>query len=470
MNSSTKGRLKLPAMASLWYILSSAISRGIGFLGTPLFTRLLSPEEYGIYPLYGTWQGLLSVIITLDIGGGAIYRALQSHSERKNEVVSTALGLITASFVLFCALYFAFFGFLSRFIHLGRIDMLMMFLQIYFSAVIGLYLGRARYEYRYRTVAAVNIILSLLVPSVSVLLIIGAGLGGRGRIYGALFATAAVAFPILFKIYDGRMRIFDKEIWLQLLKISLPLIPHYLASSLILRIGEIAVGQLHGSEALAKYSVALSLGLALNVVSNALISALSPWIIRKLKAGRLAEIRSTVPLLAKIISLLCLLILAFAPEAIAILTPPEFHDALIAVYPLELSVIPMFISGLLVSGELYFERSALSSLPSILSAALVAILSLTLLPRLDYRSASLFVLLGYVLLASLNSLLFKRLSGSLPFSVRELLSIALFTTVYAFLSFLLRDVFLSRVILAVPILLLLFTLGRSGLKQVREIS
>lgn len=43
--------------ASLWFLVCSFIQKGISVISTPIFTRLLTPEEYGLFqccPIYGT--------------------------------------------------------------------------------------------------------------------------------------------------------------------------------------------------------------------------------------------------------------------------------------------------------------------------------------------------------------------------------------------------------------------------------
>ena len=66
--------VRLPARAGIWGIISSVVARGVGVVGTPIFTRLLTPAEYGLYPLYTTWAALIGVVATMGLTGSAIYR------------------------------------------------------------------------------------------------------------------------------------------------------------------------------------------------------------------------------------------------------------------------------------------------------------------------------------------------------------------------------------------------------------
>ncbi len=467
-NIKNKINLKVPAKASVWYVVSSVIARGIGALSTPIFTRLLTPEEYGLYPLYSTWLGVAGVVLTLELTGGVVYRGLQKYENNKSEFISSAFGLFLSIFISFCALYFAFNGTINSITGLSTFITSLMMLEIFANTSIAFYTARSRFEYRYKSVAALNLISALGIPFISILFILLTELKSEARILGSCIALSLVGVFALYKTVKDSRVLFNKDIWAFLLKFNLPLLPHYIATSLIIRVGEITIGKSFGTEALGKYSVAMSLGMALTVVTGGVMSALSPWLLRKIRAKEGERVRDLLLLLTKGLCLLCLVLLAAAPEALVILAPPAFRSALPAVYPLALSVIPIFLSNALTSAQMYFDRSAITALPSIATAAVSIALSLILLPRIDYRFVSVFVLISYALLTLLSGMVYKRLSGERPLHVKETLTAFTLTLGYAALLFLFRDVLLSRIILALPLLPSLFVLGRQALGKIKE--
>lgn len=460
--------LRVPAKATSWYIASGAIARGIGALTTPIFTRLLTPAEYGLYPLYNTWFGVFSVIITLELTGSAIYRGFQKYSDCKEEFTTAAFGLLSVVFVGFCALYFAFHGFLGRITGLSTVVTFFMFAQIFSSAVISLYLARARFEYRYKAVAALNILSAVLIPFISVILILLINSKAEGRIYASTAVTVILALPITVMIVRRSDKFFNKEMWSYLLLRSVPLLPHYFATALILKSAEISIGRAHGTEALGQYSIALSVGMILTVVTGGLLSALSPWILRKIRDGAIGRMRDFLLLLTRALALFSLLILAFAPEIIAFLAADGFREALPSVYPLEISVILSFLSGAVMSGCAYYEKSMLSSLPSIGAAITSVLFSFLILPNIDYRFAGVFALISYFILAALTSLVFKKLSGEFPMYLKKVALVLLLTAAYAAVLFIFRGVLLSRIMLALPIFPLLFISGKDILAVIKE--
>jgi len=461
-------KMKLPAKASIWYIAAYSLQRSVGVLGTPIFTRLLTAEEYGLYPLFNTYLGIISVIATLEITGGIALRGMQKFSDRKAEFLSASLGLIATVFSIISVLYFAFRERINALTGLPTAISALLLGQIFVNAVINLYTGREKYEYKYKSVAFLNILLALGAPVISVLFIVLTKYRAEARIFGGFISTAAIALPLLFIIIREGKSLFSLTVWRYLLRMSLPLLPHYVSAAAILRVGEIAVGRMHGTEALGRYSVAMSLGLSLTMITNGLISALSPWVLRKIRASDFSAVRDMLYLLSSGLCLISLLLLSVIPETVKIITPPDFHSSLIAVYPLALSAVPMFLSSITLQGEMYYERGAMSSLPSVIAAAVSTLFAFTVLPHVDYRFVSLFALLSYIILFFLNALIFKRLSGEYPVKLRATVTTYAFAVLYAAILCVLRDATLARIILAIPLLPILFTVGMKVYGKVKE--
>nr|MBQ8890433.1 oligosaccharide flippase family protein [Clostridia bacterium] len=463
-----RAKIRIPARASIWYIVSSAFAKSVGVVGTPIFTRLLSPAEYGVYPHYTTWFSLFAAIATLELSGSVIYRGLQQFSYKKAGFISAATGLSLCSILVFSLLYFTFSAIFGNFTGFGAGMMSLMLIHIALNSIVNIYTAGCRYEYKYKSVALSGGLVALCTPVLSFLLIRGLGFGGVGRVLSAAVVTGSVAIFFLYRIISHSRGLYNREIWRYLLKTALPLLPHYVSTALILRIGEIVLRRAHGNEALAKYSVAMSVGLSLTVITNGLLSALAPWMLRKIKSAELSVVRELLYSSLKGLSLICLLILTVVPETIGIIAPAAYSDALVAVYPLALSVIPMFLSGAVVSCEAYFERGAATSLPSLVTAALTLISTVIVIPRVDFRFSALFLLLSYLSLAGLNILLFRRLSGENPIPIRRSVALFLFTLVYAVGLLLLRESLVPRLLFALPLIPALVGVARNVLPIIRE--
>ena len=60
-------KMPLGVKASFWYTVCSILQRCISVFTVPLFTRLLSTEQYGLLALYQSWTGIFIIFTTLNL-------------------------------------------------------------------------------------------------------------------------------------------------------------------------------------------------------------------------------------------------------------------------------------------------------------------------------------------------------------------------------------------------------------------
>lgn len=53
--------------SGVWYTVANFIMKGIGFITTPIFTRLLSHSEFGLYSNYASWLQTFTMFVTLNL-------------------------------------------------------------------------------------------------------------------------------------------------------------------------------------------------------------------------------------------------------------------------------------------------------------------------------------------------------------------------------------------------------------------
>ena len=98
MRNNTKYLLKNVGLLTL----SNFGSKILVFLLVPIYTRLLSTEEYGIYDIYLTTITLLIPILSLNIVEAVMRFALDKKIE-KSKVLSIGIKIVIKS-ILYCAI------------------------------------------------------------------------------------------------------------------------------------------------------------------------------------------------------------------------------------------------------------------------------------------------------------------------------------------------------------------------------
>ena len=53
--------------SGVWYTLSNFLVKSIGFITTPIFTRLLTKEDFGLYNNYLSWLAIITIIVTFNL-------------------------------------------------------------------------------------------------------------------------------------------------------------------------------------------------------------------------------------------------------------------------------------------------------------------------------------------------------------------------------------------------------------------
>ena len=79
--------------ASFWFTICSVLSKGMAFLTIPIFTRIMTTEEYGYVTLYNSWLLIITTICTLQVTYGGFYNGMIKFRKKKEQTSSPSSGL-----------------------------------------------------------------------------------------------------------------------------------------------------------------------------------------------------------------------------------------------------------------------------------------------------------------------------------------------------------------------------------------
>ena len=454
LSFTVKKKIGEKTSSPLWSVASNFVARGVTFIFTPIFTRLLSPDEFGIYSLYVSLMGIFTVLTTLEISGSVMYRGLAKFSgEERAGYLSSALGAILVLNISSLALYIIFRNFFNDITSLNTHLTVFLFLQVFLNAALGVYFADKRYAGEHKTVALVNIGMGTLSPILALLFIY---LGGEGesRIIAPLVSSAIFTVPVIFCIIKRGRRIFSREVFSFLFKITLPMLPHYLSLSLIAQVDKIIIARSFGEGAVGKYSAAYSTGFLLSLISSGLLLVLTPRTMRKQKENRNEEVKSELFAAGKIIIYATLAFLTIAPEVFYLVTAREYYEAMPVVYPIALSVVFLFLANSASNCLVHYERPFLITKNSLIAGAVCIVLSLMLIRVFGYIGGAYVTLFSYILLFALNNKTLKKISCS-SLSINYSYKFWGLLFVYSSLVYIFRFSFFARLLLLSALILVL---------------
>ena len=90
---------------SFWFTICNFLQRGIALFTVPVFTRLLTTQEYGICNVYFTWAEIFIVFTSLQIPYEGLNNGLIRYEEDKDGYTSAAAGLILVITLLVSGVY-----------------------------------------------------------------------------------------------------------------------------------------------------------------------------------------------------------------------------------------------------------------------------------------------------------------------------------------------------------------------------
>lgn len=450
--SADKRRLPEGVKASVAYTVCSILQRCLSMVTMPLFTRILTQEQYGQYTLYSTWMNIFTIFITLNLAYGSFSKAMVRFEENRCGYVAAVQNITLVLAGLFLLLYLPLRHIWNPLLELPTPLILLMVGEIVFQCALLCWYGQRRFENKYKGVVAVTLTVAVLAPALAFLLVRSSDAKGYARIlgYSSVNIIAGLVFFILALVRGkGGLK---KEYWKYALFFNIPLIPYYLSQVVFNQSDIIMIEHLTGpnsTDNVAMYGVAYNLATLMTFVLNAVNGSYVPWLYGKIRENRGEDNRPVANGIAILMAFLLLSVIAIAPEFIDIMADDSYEAAVWVVPPVAMSILLLFYAQLFINVEFYYEEKKMLVWASIGSALLNIVLNALLIPVFGFVAAGYTTLASYVAFALCNYIAIRKVARreqlSLNyFDLRSLIFIFLIFMVLSFLAMLLYNLFWIR--------------------------
>lgn len=442
--------LPVEVKASTAYTICSILQRSLSFITLPLFTRLLTTEEYGQSTVYNSWMSILTILLTLNLPYGSFNTAMVKYEKNRDGYISSINGLCTVFAAVFLfVVYLPFFTVWNKAFELPTFMMAFMVVEALFNNATQLWMGKQRFEFRYKKVIAVTLLTSIASPVLSFVLVINTHEKGYSRILGNSIITIVCGLVLYLRCLHNSKRLYDKEFWKYALSFNIPLIPYYLSQTIFNQSDRIMISHMVGTDKAAIYGVGYSLALVLSFVLNSINNAYVPWFYGKLKEGKGTENRKISLYIALLMAVLLLGVIAAAPEIILVMAGQKYKDAMWVVPPVAMSLLLLFYAQLFINVEFFFEEKKLLVIATGGAALLNVVLNYLCIKEFGFVAAAYTTLASYVVFAVCNYFSYKRTAkkhGIEPNMYNEKLLVVLFLVfiILGFLAMSLYDFFIAR--------------------------
>ena len=451
--------------AGIGYTISNYFVKGLTFLTIPIFTRLMSTSDYGLYSTFTAYENILFIF-----SGLAIHTSYKNarykygipsegvdQGKDYNSYVSVTMLMIVINSILMLIIANLFSESIGNILELERLPLNLLILYSAASAIITCFNADVALKYQFRSflkISAVNAIGNILLSIILVLTIFSEN-RYIGRILGSTIPICGVAVFILIK-YIKVARPQNGRAFLKWgINYSLPIIPHGVSQVILSQFDRIMIKKMIGDSVAGIYSFAYNIYTIISVTIQSLDNVWNTWFYEQMNKNNYDEIKEKSGLYMLGMLTFTSVLMLISPEIIKLLGPEEYWEASYCVVPIVAGGFFSYLYTLPSAIEYYHEKTKYIAVGTMSAALINIVLNLISIKRYGYVSAAYTTLVTYLLWFIFHYVLAWKIQGKCLFSNK----IVLFCTGFIlFLNFIVIC-FINNVWLRLVLALIIFIIA-----------
>ena len=320
---------------SVTYLVPVVVGNLVPIVTLPIFSRLLSAEDFGAWALANAYSVVVAGLATVGLQSTYDRNFFEYRSrEQAGQLLYSVLAFSVVAYVAFGLLTWFWRGPITRLLVGDLAYSNVLVCAFATSAVAGLkayYLTYLKNGEQAAAFSAYTIAERLLSAVLQVLLIAWVGLGVMGLVVGQLAATAAVLFVVASRTTAFPPFALAAGPLLDSLRLGVPLLPRFLLVSIGNNVDKILIGQIASLGGVGIYSVGQRVANIAFTYMTALQNVFTPRVYRHMFAGgpdaaRLIGLYLTP--FAYVTTVISFLIALFSEEILTLVAPESYHGAI----------------------------------------------------------------------------------------------------------------------------------------------
>lgn len=435
--------------SGIWYTVGSILTKAIVFLALPLFTNILSTEEFGIFATYNAYEIILSVFVSLGISGTvrAAYNDYKNDFERYISSITIPILIISIGLIIIDGIYAICFrdGYISLFI-------LALILNCLGNSVREILSSRYVILNQYKQNLLMSLMMSVLNIGISYYLCLSAFSEHKelGRIWGTVFASVVVAILFMSAQLKRNSKVIWPKAWKYAFVVGTPLILHLLSVSVLGQSDKLMIQHFENFSAAGIYGAMATIILVPQAILSSVDNAWAPWFFNIVTQDRKPEIQREIQNFnGRIVWIFAIIIILFqivVTEIVHLMVSSEYRIGQDLLYIFSISVFVNFLYIFAVNVEYYYKKTGKISLYTLISAVCNIVFNIIGIMLWGYIGAAYATLLSRILLLVLHSKEAKILSGYPTLNVNTVFYSFFVVSVAAFIAYLIKDMVIIRVI------------------------
>lgn len=383
----------------LWQLGGKFALQGIAFFTTPIFTRILTPADYGLTALYGSWETIVSLFIGLQTLKAIRNARIKLAPEKMDSFLSSIMTISVISFMLFLCAAFFFNGFFSKILGLRGDLVILLVVHSFCLYIISFFIEKLDQNKQVEKSALLSFSQSCAAIILSMLFVLlSKNNKAVAKIYGNALPIIFYGATLLFVIYHKGRCLWNRE-WNKFCFIySFPLIIHAVAHLIFTQSDRIMLNSMSGGQSLGIYSVAYNLCFVLTIIIGSLDASWTPFYYDFKKSGNIAEIQAHAGRMVKFFTGISIGFILLSYDVYKLLAPESYWEGLKLLPFFTVANFFHFMYGFPGSFEFYNARTKLIPLGTIAAALFNIIINYLLIPNYGITGAAIGTVAAFGLL------------------------------------------------------------------------
>lgn len=409
--------------AGIGYTLGNILIKGINFLSIPVFSRLLTTEEFGVYNVFISYEAILYVVV-----GMALHSCLRSANIKYKGKIDEFTSSISIIYLINCLILLIlgllFNGSIHNITDFSLVEIILLVFYSFSTALLALYNNRIAIDYEYKDYLFVSLLNTLGNVFISLFLVLTLFRSQKdlGRIIGVVFTSCSLAFLVLSRLYRKAKPKIRKEYWKFAIKYSLPIIPHGISQVILSQFDRIMISSICGSSYAGIYSLAGNIQLILTIITDSISNAWSTWFYENFKQEDLYRIQKRAVEICSLFLICSILLITISPELILILGGEKYNLAKFVAIPMIISAFLLFIYNIIVVVEYYYGKTVFIMTGTIIATIINLITNYIFIHLYGFIAAAYTTLFSYFCFLLIHIFISHRIIDNYIIRIRYLFS------------------------------------------------
>lgn len=432
--SSSNSLNKMALKAGVFYIFAQLFIRGISFITTPLYTRLLTTAQYGQIKVYESWLLIAVPVMSLCLWKSVDRAKYDLDEQGYNAYVSSNHTLSYISIAICFLLCLLFKDQVEAFCHMDDIMFYVGFGYVFAYTSILFMQRREKQMMRYK--ASTLITLLTVVPATLVSLV-WMYVGKQNGLQQELVHYRVISFygihilggivVIILLTVQGK-KLVSGNFWKYGLLYSLPLIPEAISIQIMNQADKIMVQNMVSDEASGLIGLGTTVSFIIWILEDSVWNAWQPWLFEKISRKETKDVEAPWKILMHGFGLISWFLVMLAPEVILVLGGKRYYEVIWLVTPMVTGTLFRFYSYSYTAIQNYHKKTEYVALGTLMAMVVNVILNYVCILQFGYQAAAYTTAVSYFLLLLLQGWLELKITGQriIPLGTTVRISLAYF--------------------------------------------